>query len=82
MSWIEEQDWFGLEDCINIYESYDSINLLENKLWTTKDGRVLKIEDMSTKHIVNCIKRIRYLNYAWRREYLDILRNELKKREK
>lgn len=32
---------------------------MKNRTWTTRDGQVLKIKDMETDHIVNCIKMLR-----------------------
>ena len=78
MSWIEVQTWFGLEpEDIRTYNDDDE--LLNKKLWRTANGRILRIEEMSTQHIKNCIKRYEFLK-DWRVQYLQVLENELKNR--
>lgn len=78
MSWIEEQTWFGLEpEDIRTYNDDDE--LVKKKLWRTAVGRILRIEEMSTQHIENCIRRIEFLK-DWRVQYLRVLKDELKKR--
>lgn len=47
-------------------------------LWKTANGEEIKIEDMNTSHIKNCINKIKKSN--WRVEYLEALENELKRR--
>lgn len=79
MSWIEEQIWFGLEPDEIIETHNDNNELLHKKLWRTAAGRTLRIEEMSTQHIENCIKRIESSG-EWRLQYLQVLKDELKKR--
>ncbi len=31
---------------------------VDNDEWTTKDGRTLKVKDMTTGHIMNCMKML------------------------
>jgi len=33
------------------------------KIWKTKDGKNLKIKDMDTKHIKNCLKMLKERNF-------------------
>lgn len=37
---------FGLPDFV----------LAQNNTWTTRDGRKIKVRDMTDKHILNCMK--------------------------
>ena len=81
MSWVEEQDWFGLEDLVqNSIEEQQEIkdNLLYNQIWTTYDGKAIHIKNMKTSHLVNCINKIKRDN--WRLYALTILETELKLR--
>lgn len=77
MSWVEEQSWFGLEP--EDIRTYNDDELVKKKLWRTSNGRILRIEEMSTQHIKNCIKRIEFLK-DWRFQYLQVLKDELKNR--
>lgn len=56
-------------------------NLLENKLWITEDLESIAIEDMTTPHIKAALHKIYKSNGTWRREYLRIFENELRKRK-
>ena len=69
MSWVEEQDWFGLEDQAleTLYGSdYDidsetldeGIEFIAIPAWRMKDGELIAIKDIDTSHIKNCIKMI------------------------
>jgi hypothetical protein len=49
-------------------------------LWKTKDGRKLKISEMSAAHLSNTIKFIKR-NMGWRDEYLPVLEAEAEKRK-
>ena len=76
MSWVEEQSWFGLEPedltCDNDY-------CINNRVWRMKNGKHIRISDMSYEHIENCINKI--VREDWRVEYLPILKNELYNRK-
>lgn len=51
MSWVEEQDWFGLEDYDpTIYEDYT--------IWTTRNGRKIPVKDMNDNHLLNTINML------------------------
>ena len=52
-----------------------------NPLWVTEDGEKLRIEDMSTKHIKNCLKLIYKRNGNWRREFIRPFECELRRRK-
>ena len=56
----------------------------ENKIWVTKDGKKLKIKDMETSHIQNCIKfvnrKINGRQWAYAEEYTKLFNEELKAR--
>jgi hypothetical protein len=80
MSWIEEQDWFGTED-IALDAEQDYQSQLEDHLWETKDGFLIKIEDMETSHIKNCLHKIYKSNGTWRSEYTRLFENELRRRK-
>ena len=47
--------------------------------WITRNGRQLKISEMTTSHILNCIELI-CRRYPWRVEYLAVLAQELTNR--
>ena len=83
MSWVEEQDWFGLEDLVlEAYYSNDMDSQVEYiPAWRMANGDLIAIEDMSTSHIKNCIKMIYKENGTWRREYLRLFENELRRRK-
>jgi len=46
-------------------------------IWITKEGERLRISDMETRHINNCVAKILRSKRGWRREYLDRLLLEL-----
>ena len=56
----------------------------KNKLWVTKDGKELKIKDMETSHIQNCIKhvnkKINGRQWEYAEEYTKLFNEELKAR--
>lgn len=72
MSWVEEQSWFGLEPEDLTYDNDYCIN---NRIWRMKNGKYIRISDMSYEHIENCINKI--VREGWRVEYLPILKSEL-----
>ncbi|HEY7415486.1 MAG TPA: hypothetical protein VH593_09855 [Ktedonobacteraceae bacterium] len=47
-----------------------------DRVWITRDGRAIKVSDMETRHIKNCIAMIQR-KWPWRAEYLDRLELEL-----
>ena len=77
MAWAEEQSWFGLEDLV-IAEQEKQRELISKGLWETFDGKILHIKNMTTHHIRMCINKI--IRENWRKDYLPILSNELKRR--
>jgi|LGOV01.1.fsa_nt_gb hypothetical protein len=54
--------------------------LLKNKEWQIKSGEILKIKDMETSHITNCINLIVKSEYKWRERFLNNLKKELEER--
>ena len=46
-----------------------------NALWLCSNGKAILIQDMSSNHILNCIKKIKTENF--RKEWLEILEYEL-----
>lgn len=87
MSWIEEQDWFGLEDMAEqaFQEEKNGSDFdIDSMIWVTKDGNYTKISDMSTPHILNSINRIQksvLRGNPWRVEYLPVLKKEIQYRK-
>ena len=86
MSWAEEQDWFGLEDLAleALYGSDYDVDTKIEIVWVCKDGTEMRIEDMTTRHIINCIAMIQRSirsNKPWRINYLPILKEELNNRQ-
>lgn len=79
MSYAEDQDWFGLEDVALEAEQDEQFNL-ENGIWVTREGIEIKISEMKTTHIRNCIGMLTRRTDRWRKEYLPLLFGELEKR--
>lgn len=46
-------------------------------IWITAKGEHLSISQMTTSHIINCIRKIQRSRKGWRREYLERLLLEL-----
>lgn len=83
MSWIEEQTWFGLEpddldSLMRFYEEECRDLLLAHGVWVTKDRKRVKLEEMETSHIENCINKCKRDN--WRLWALPKLSQEFNKR--
>lgn len=57
-----------------------SMVYVKEPVWITSDGRQMRIPEMSTTHIKNCIKLIYSKNGNWRHEYLRLFETELRKR--
>ena len=53
---------------------------IRNKEWLTKEGKILKIKDMETSHIINCIKMINRNRWCYAYEYTKLFESELKRR--
>lgn len=83
MSWMEEQTWFGLEpddldSLMQFYEEKCRDLLLAHDVWVTKDRMQVKLAEMDTSHILNCISKCKRDNRRlWA---LPKLSQELKKR--
>lgn len=74
MTYDEFMEQFGYSDTGIKY-------LLYHKIWITRDHQMLRISEMSTEHIENCIKMIENRGYEWRKEWLPLLDEELEKRK-
>ena len=84
MSWVEEQDWFGLEDIayeteLEAQRQYEQN--LEDHIWIGANNKRYVIEYMQTSHIKNCIKMIYRKNGTCRSKYLRLFENELRRRK-
>lgn len=49
-----------------------------DEYWVTHDGRVLKISEMNSVHIRNCVAKM--LRSNWKLDYLEVMQAELRKR--
>lgn len=60
------------------YELYTPIGDPNNEIWTTRDGKKMHVKNMTTKHIVNCLKILKddLYNDCWN----VIFTKELKRR--
>lgn len=52
-----------------------------DRIWVCRDGRAMKVSDMETRHIRNCIAMILRSKKGWRRHYLPRLHLELEIRQ-
>lgn len=53
---------------------------MQDKIWVTRDKQWIRVSDMTTSHITNCIRMIRRnqaRGFPWRIEYLGRLELEL-----
>jgi hypothetical protein len=50
---------------------------VQDMVWITRDGRSYLVSQMTTSHIINCIRKIQRSQKGWRREYLERLKLEL-----
>lgn len=75
MSWVEEQDWFDLED-------YDPTIYKDYTIWTTRNGRKIPVKDMSDRHLLNIINMLEGNDLSSVEErWLEVLTNEYKSRK-
>lgn len=73
----------GCTIMFNFYNNnYGNMNKEELKYWETSAGKILKIKDMNTCHIINSINKIERSGLTWRPEYLPVLKEELRIRNK
>lgn len=68
--WDDYKDDY-LDDLFLYDDSYD--------VWTTKDGDMIKLQDMTTEHIENCLRMLRryYNECGW----IDAFEEELAMRD-
>ncbi len=54
---------------------------LDNEVWETRDGRILKITEMSDGHLINTWKFLDKNKHHWVSDsYIKLIKNELKAR--
>ena len=53
---------------------------IQKGIWVTKDGKELKISEMETSHIKNCIRFIQKKDDDFFLEYIPVFRSELERR--
>lgn len=85
MIWdLDYLDCNGDVDYEELMEEIEQEIRITNKIWTTRDGRELKIKEMETTHIINTIKMIvRNSDMSdLGKRYVEIFMNELKERIK
>lgn len=65
------------------YRAYlnDSEDFDYTPCWITKDGNTLRIKDMTTSHIRNCMRMIERSDFEWRGELYSFLKKELNNRD-
>lgn len=63
---------------------YEAKQNLEKGLWKVRGGELLKIQEMTSSHIENCIKMLgdNYCNLPLKKEYTKAFEKELKDRAK
>lgn len=75
-------DWDSVDGVELVYgdlpETFDVTDVV-NAVWTTKEGERLRVRDMSTSHIQNCVAMIKR-KPGWRLRWLALLQNELQAR--
>lgn len=84
MSYIEDEPGFGMEDIAYEYELLRQRQYqhnLDEHIWVGAGNKRYIIEHMCTGHIKNCIRMIYKKNGNWRREYLRLFENELRRRK-
>lgn len=74
-----EAQWAVYQAELEVNEALTA-RAIKAKVWITKDGTEIKVKNMETSHIQNCISKIERDN--WRTGYLPILNKELEKRTK
>lgn len=72
--WIES--W--IED---LFITAENEKLAKKGIWKDKESNELKISEMSTSHIKNCINFIKRNNFKTRLCYLEVFQDELSRRE-
>ena len=85
----EDTDWdsawkFGSDYDLDTKVLNSVVHIIEQHAvpaWVTADGTLIKIKDMKTSHIKNCIKMIYRRNGNWRSQYLRLFENELRRRK-
>jgi hypothetical protein len=56
------------------------MKMTRESAWMCKDGTIVKVKDMSDAHLSAALAMVEKLH--WRREYLDAMRSEKKRRKR
>ena len=75
--------WCGIYEELALEDEAREMNYrFNNKIWVTKDGKELKIKDMETSHIHNCMKMINKKSKEWgyAEKYKELFMEELTRR--
>lgn len=65
----------------NFLQEQATMQLTRDKSWKTRDGRLLKISDMDTEHLVSTVKfLIRNQNYPNCIVFIKMMKEELQNR--
>lgn len=79
--WCSYYEWADEENGAFIREEeIEMEDRLRNKIWVTKEGKRLKIEEMETSHIINCLRMINRSKWCYAYEYTKLFEFELNKR--
>lgn len=72
--------WIVKYYCLNCRQMVDNVFYSDYSIWECADGTYVKIIDMTTRHIKNCIKTITNHESIINRPYLEVFQKELKRR--
>ena len=53
----------------------------EKGLWETRDGQILKVTDMTTRHIQNCLRMLERGNSPYADPFIGMFEKELERRD-
>lgn len=76
--WKQEKQFMNLDNPIPTKPNYKRLS--KNGIWLDKKGNRLKISEMRTQHIHNCIKLILNYRISDRYCYIPVMSYELQKR--
>lgn len=79
--WCDYYEWVDEESGRSIAEEeVEMTNRIKNREWVTRTGKRLKIADMETSHIINCLRIINRAQWCYAYEYTKLFEAELNKR--
>lgn len=61
------------------------VSKFNNKMWTQANGVIVEVENMTTTHIINCIKCLKQGRIdlgGWESDWIDLFQSEIKSRKK